>query len=521
MKLANLDIGVIIAYAVFIIGLAQWVSRKHGVEGRNTSDYFLAGKSLPWWAIGTSLIAANISAEQIIGMSGSGFALGLGIASYEWMAAITLLIVGKYFLPIFLHQGIYTMPQYLEQRYDHSVRMVMAVFWLGVYIFVNLTSILWLGALALNSIAGVDMLHGMIALAFLAVAYSLYGGLKAVALTDIVQVILLIAGGMIVCVLALDQVSGGAGAIAGFKELTKARPDLFDMILSPDNPHYQSLPGISVLVGGLWVMNISYWGCNQYIIQRALAAKSIREAQKGIVLAAALKILVPVLVVFPGIAAAVLIPDLAKPDQAYAEMMKLVPAGIRGLVFAALIAAILSSLGSMMNSISTIFTMDIYRHFRPDTSEKILVRVGRGVALSAILIAVIIARPLLAGFDQAFQFIQEFTGFFTPGVVVLFIFGLFWRGMTTKGALVAAVGSAAFSIALKLAWPGLPFMDRVGLVFILCAVLGIVISKLESARARSEDQPDFSRINFGTSSAFNASAVAISLVVMALYATWW
>lgn len=519
MQLATIDLVIIATYALMIIGLAQWVSREKAGHEKNTSDYFLAGKALPWWAIGASLIAANISAEQIIGMSGSGYALGLGIASYEWMAAITLIIVGKYFLPIFLKLGIYTMPQYLERRYNHAVRMVMAVFWIGLYVFVNLTAILWLGALAMESIAGVEKTYGLVLLGLLATAYSLYGGLKAVALTDIVQVVLLVFGGMLVAYLALEQVGAGAGVIAGFNTLTAAVPEKFDMILSPDNPHYASLPGISVLVGGMWVMNLSYWGCNQYIIQRALAAKSVDEARKGIMLAAGLKLLMPIFVVLPGIAAVVLMPDLTRPDQAYPEMMKLVPAGLKGLVFAALIAAILSSLGSMMNSISTIFTMDIYRHFRPDTADGTLVAIGRGIALAAIIVAMLTAQPLLGQFDQAFQYIQEFTGFFTPGIVVLFLLGLFWRGATASGALAAAIGSFVLSAACWLWWPSLPFMDRVGLVFLACAALAVVVSLAERHKAPAMES--VGQVDFSTSASFNAAAAATTLVLIAFYATWW
>lgn len=520
MELSGLDIAVIAVYAVTIVGLAQWVSREKAGHTKDTKDYFLAGNSLPWWAIGASLIAANISAEQIIGMSGSGFALGLGIASYEWMAAITLIIVGKYFLPIFLRQGIYTMPQYLEQRYDHSVRMVMATFWIGLYVFVNLTAILWLGALAINTITGLDLLYGLLLLGGFATAYSLYGGLKAVAMTDIIQVVLLVMGGLIVTWLSLDQVSGGNGAFAGFIELSSQVPEKFDMILSPDNLHYASLPGISVLVGGMWIMNISYWGCNQYIIQRALAAKSLGEAQKGIMMAVGLKLVMPIFVVLPGIAAVVLAPGLSAPDQAYPEMMKLVPAGIKGLVFAALIAAILSSLGSMMNSISTIFTMDIYRHFKPDTPDAKLVTIARTVALSAIIIAMVTAQPLLGKFDQAFQYIQEFTGFFTPGIVVLFLLGLFWKGATAKGALAAALGSFVLSGAFWMWWPELPFMDRVGIVFLLCTALAVGIS-LISKNSQHAQTVDLNEFNFSTSRSFNFAALATVLIVTAFYATWW
>lgn len=521
MNLAAIDLAIIGLYALFIVGLAQWVSREKDGHEKNADDYFLASKSLPWWAVGASLIAANISAEQIIGMSGSGYALGLAIASYEWMSALTLIIVGKYFLPIFLERGIYTMPQFLEQRYDHSVRMVMAVFWLALYIVVNLTAILWLGSLAINTVAGLDLVYGLLILGILATLYSLYGGLKAVALTDIVQVVLLVFGGLMISYLALDKVADGAGAWTGFVNLSQQLPEKFDMILSPENPFYKDLPGISVLIGGMWIMNLSYWGFNQYIIQRALAAENTQEAQKGIILAAFLKLLMPLIVVVPGIAAVVLSPGLSSPDQAYPEMIKLVPAGLKGLVFAALIAAILSSLGSMMNSISTIFTMDIYRHFRPQTSNTKLVNIGRMVALSSITIAMIIAKPLLGNFGQAFQFIQEFTGFFTPGIVVLFLLGMFWRKTTAKAALAAAIASFVLSLAARLFWPELPFMDRVGLVFIACTGIAVVISLMSPQAAASTKAVVLSNINFRTDRSFNIAAIAVILILAALYSTWW
>jgi SSS family solute:Na+ symporter len=521
MALSPLDIAVFVAYCIGLVTLALWVSREKSGHQKNSEDYFLAGKSLPWWAIGASLIAANISAEQIIGMSGSGFAIGLGIASYEWMAAITLIIVGKYFIPVFLEKGIYTMPQFLEDRYDHRVRMIMAVFWLGVYVFVNLTSVLYLGALAIHTITGIEMLYGLVFLAVFSIAYSIYGGLKAVALTDIIQVVLLVLGGLMVTYLSLDRVAEGRGLVRGFVILVDAVPEKFDMILSPDNPHYMSLPGISVLLGGLWVMNFSYWGFNQYITQRALAAKSVEEAQKGIAFAAYLKLLMPVIVVVPGIAAAVLSPDLDKPDQAYPEMMKLVPEGLLGITFAALVAAIASSLSSMANSISTIFTVDIYQQaINPGASEKQSVRVGRAVALGAMLIAVVIARPLLGQLDQAFQYIQEFTGFFTPGIVAIFFLGFLWKRATAHSALVAAISSAILSLALKLLWPGLPFMDRVGIVFLSCVALAIVVTLLE----KSGDHPravDMRGMDFTTSRGFNQAAIGIVIILTALYTTWW
>ena len=522
--LSMIDIGVVATYAVVLLLLALYVSRDREEEGVHTKktarDYFLAGNSLPWWAVGASLIAANISAEQIIGMSGSGYAIGLAIASYEWMAAITLILVGKYLLPIFLQRRIFTMPQFLEQRFDHRVRMVMAFFWLGVYVFVNLTSILWLGALAVNTVTGIDLVYGMVILGVFALAYSLYGGLRAVALTDMIQVVLLVLGGLLLVFILLDLLGEGEGLVSGFVTLLDRAPEKFDMILSPDNPHYVSLPGLSVLVGGMWIMNISYWGCNQYIIQRALAAKSISEAQKGIVFAAFLKLLMPLIVVLPGIAMFVLSGDLEAPDKAYPMAMTLLPIGIKGLVFAALLAAIVSSLASMTNSISTIFTMDIFSSMVPENKRGDLVTVGRITSVTAMVVAMICAKPLLGSFDQAFQYIQEFTGFFTPGIVAIFLLGMFWKKTTANGALAAAIGSALASFALKIFWPELPFIDRVGLVFLFCSSAAAGISYYEGNR----DQPgavDTGDIDFTTSGAFNLSTLLVTLILAALYATWW
>ncbi|MDN4501419.1 sodium/sugar symporter [Alteromonadaceae bacterium BrNp21-10] len=518
--LGTLDSSIFAVYVIGLLCLALWISRSEKAEGANTEDYFLASKSLPWWAIGASLIASNISAEQIIGMSGSGFAIGLAIASYEWMAAITLILVGKYMLPIFLKNQIFTMPQYLEQRFDSKVKTVLALFWLATYVFVNLTAVLWLGGLAIETVAGVDWFYGMIFLALFSVAYSLYGGLKAVAYTDILQVVLLVFGGLFLSYLALDAVADGQGVLAGFGILTDKLPGHFDMILSPENEHYMSLPGISVLVGGMWIMNFSYWGFNQYIIQRALAAKDVKEAQKGIAFAAYLKLLMPIIVVLPGIAAVVLYPDLTTPDQAYPSMMALMPVGIKGLVFAALVAAIVSSLASMTNSISTIFTMDLYSRFKPQQSQRHYVRVGRIASLVSLIIAIIVAEPLLGKFDQAFQYIQEFTGFFTPGIVVIFVMGMFWKGATSTGALLAAIGSAVYSLVLKFALPTLPFMDRVGLVFLLCLATCYVVSKM--GKTASEDSSvSLKEISFATDKGFNVAALGVIIILIVLYTTWW
>jgi len=518
--LSTIDMAIVAVYAVGLFVLAQWVSREPAGQEKNAQDYFLAGKALPWWAIGASLIAANISAEQIIGMSGSGYAIGLAIASYEWMAAFTLLLVGKFLLPIFLKTGIYTMPQFLAQRYDDRVKTVMAVFWLGVYTFVNLTSILWLGALAINTVAGVDLTMGLIALSVFAIAYSLYGGLRAVALTDIIQVILLVMGGLMISWILLEQIGDGAGPLAGFTTLTQQAPDKFHMILNEGHPHYMSLPGLSVLLGGMWVMNISYWGFNQYIIQRALAAKSVDEAQKGIAFAAFLKLLMPVIVVLPGIAMFVLNPDLSAPDKAYPSAMNLLPLGIKGLVFAALLAAIVSSLASMCNSISTIFTMDVAPSLGmvSDGGQR-SVTLGRAVAIVAMVIAVIAAKPLLGNFEQAFQYIQEFTGFFTPGIVAIFMLGLFWSRTTATAALIAAIASAALSLLFKLYWPELPFMDRVGLVFVLCIAIGVFWSLLRPRAQTGFVDP--AGVSFATTQGFNLSAIVVTLILVFFYTVWW
>ena len=390
MKVSSVDVAVFAAYVVCLLCVAYYVSREKVGHQKNTNDYFLAGSSLPWWAIGASMIAANISAEQIIGMSGSAYVMGIAIASYEWMAAITLLMVGKYLLPVFLKRKIYTMPQFLEKRYDHRVRMVIAVFWLGVYMFVNLTSILWLGSLAIATVTGIDQDVGMF------FSSALPWRIRSMVVSrpwPSPNCPGRVSGFRWFAALLrfAEQDRGGAGVWPG-SALTSVA-GRFDMILSRDNPHYD-LPGVSVLIGGLWVMHFSYWGFNQYIIQRALGAKSIREAQNGIVFAAFLKMLMPILVVLPGIAAIMLVPELTAPDRAYPEVMKLLPVGVKGLVFSALIAAIVSSLASMTNSISTIFTMDMYVHYKTDRIDH-YVRVGRIVGFTAMVIAVF--SPSLAG----------------------------------------------------------------------------------------------------------------------------
>ncbi len=542
MSLSTIDVIVVIAYAIGIFSLAQYVSREKAGHEKDTSDYFLASKNLPWWAIGASLIAANISAEQIVGMSGSGYAIGLAIASYEWMAALTLLIVGKFFLPIFLKNHIYTMPQFLARRYGKVLPIIMAIFWLALYVFVNLTSIIWLGSIAVNKVAGIDQNVALVILGAFALLYQIRGGLKAVALTDIVQVTLLVLGGLVVAFLTLSKIGGG-DLLKGFHQLVTTSPDHFHMILKKGDPHYIDLPGLSVLIGGMWIANVAYWGFNQYIIQRALAAKSLDEAQRGVIFAAFLKLLMPVIIVLPGIAAIVLAPGLPKPDEAYPTMMRLLPPGLLGLVFAALVAAIVASTASKINSIATIFTLDLYAKFRGEPTraednkaeslgeEKHLVLVGRITAIVAIVIAIVVAKPLVGSSEQAFQYIQEFSGFFTPGITVIFLLGLFWKRATEAGAIVAAVTSVLLSTIMKYTLPTAafsqgvndyltPFINRMGVVFLVSLVLAVIVSLATKPRP-GVDTIDTVGVRYKTSTGFNAGALGVILVLVALYATWW
>ena len=530
-----IDYIIFLGYAILILGVGLWVSRDKKGHQKNAEDYFLASKSLPWWAIGTSLIAANISAEQFIGMSGSGYALGLAIASYEWMAAITLLIVGKYFLPIFIEKGLYTIPEFVEKRFSTNLKTILAVFWIGLYVFVNLASVLYLGALALEVIMGIPMHYGVLGLALFAAAYSLYGGLSAVAWTDVIQVVFLILGGLVTTYLALNNVSEGNGVIAGLKEIYNSAPEKFSMILEPSNPEYKNLPGIGVLVGGMWVANLYYWGFNQYIIQRTLAAKSLEESQKGILLAAALKLIIPLIVVIPGIAAYVMIKDTAvfdtfKADNAYPWLLKLLPSGMKGLAFAALTAAIVSSLASMLNSTSTIFTMDIYKQYiKPNATDKQTVNTGRLSALIALLISGIMA-PLLGGIDQAFQFIQEYTGVVSPGILAVFILGLFWKKTTNKAAIIGALTSIPIAMYFKVAPKGwsssnffidVPFLDQMGYTAILTMVVIVLVSYIQNKGAKDSKGIEISKSTFKTSGIFNIASFAIMLILVALYAFFW
>ena len=523
MVFSTIDSIVFILYGVVIIGIGLYVSRQpKGIE-KNANDYFLASKSLPWWAVGASLIAANISAEQFIGMSGSGFKIGLGIATYEWMSALTLVIIALFFIPIYLKKGVFTMPQFLEQRFDKRVKVVMAIFWLAVFVFINLTSILYLGALAVHNMFGITLFWSVIFLALFAMVYSIYGGLKAVAWTDVVQVFFLVGGGLVVTWVALSTLGDGS-FLSGVKTIFDQAPEKFDLILDKSHPSYIDLPGIGVLIGGMWVANLYYWGCNQYIIQRALAAKNVHEAQKGLIFAGFLKLLLPLIVVIPGIAAFLLaqkgIITIDKPDHAYPVLLNMIPQGVRGLAFAALVAAILSSLASMMNSISTIFTMDIYKtYFSINATEKRLVNVGRISAVLAMVIAVLIA-PLLTNLDQAFQYIQEFTGFISPGALAIFLTGFFYKKATANGALASALGTFVFSALFKFLLPEVPFLDRMGYVFLISLFIIWLFAKIEN-KPESPKVIQLEKSMFSTSKGFKWGAAIIVIILIVLYAIWW
>ena len=521
MNLSIIDVFVFAGYCLLILGIGLFVSRNKKGKKKDSSDYFLAGRGLAWWAIGASIISANISAEQFIGMSGSGYAIGLAMATYEWIAALGLIIVAKWFLPIFLQKQIYTMPQFLEQRFDARVKTVMSFFWLAVFIFINLTSIMYLGALTIETVMGIPLMYGVLFLALFAAIYSIYGGLKAVAITDVVQVIFMVGGGLVTTFIAVNVLGDGDGLVKGFSSLYETSHDRFHLILDSSHPGYKDLPGLSVIIGGLWVANLYYWGCNQYIIQRALAAKSVYEAQKGMQFAAFLKLLLPLIVVIPGIAVYAMGVELSKADEAYPWLLShLIPTGIKGLAFAALIAAIVSSVATMMNSISTIFTMDIYKpHFEKGATERKLVTVGRLSSFVALVIAVVIT-PMLTTLDQAFQYIQEFTGFISPGALAIFLAGFFYRKASSNGALLAAIGTFVFSIVMKLAFPALPWMDRMLIVFVLC-VLTIFITTLAEQKGVSEKAIEITPDLFRTSRIFNILSVVIMVILVTFYILWW
>ena len=548
MNISTTDIIVFSAYCLLILCIGLYVSREKKGKVKSAEDYFLAGKSLPWWAIGASLIAANISAEQFIGMSGSGFALGLAIASYEWMAAITLLIVGKYFLPIFIEKGLYTIPEFIEKRFSTELKTILAIFWIALFVFVNLTTVLYLGGLALDTVMGTGdgsiLINSIIGLALFAAAYSLWGGLAAVAWTDVVQVIVLIFGGLMMTYFAL-------------KYVYETVPERFSMILSKGeiitpngNDAWFDLPGLAVLIGGMWVANLYYWGFNQYIIQRTLAAKSLEEGQKGIAFAAFLKLLIPIFVVLPGIIVYVMNLDASGSlavesldqgfigangsivnDNAAPWLIKeVIPVGLKGLILAALAAAIVSSLASMVNSTSTIFTMDIYKSIiNKKADDKSLVTVGRVAGLVALIIAILIA-PQLKSLGQVFQYIQEYTGVVSPGILAVFLMGLFYKKASNNGAIWGVISSIPIAMYFKVGpngWSDLsvfthdiPFMNQMLITCLATMFIIFIVSKIEG----SVDDPKGINITkklFSTSPTFNISAFAICIITAFLYAFFW
>lgn len=518
MNLSTLDLGIFAGYLLLMMGFGIWISNYQ--KAKTSQDYFLASKALPWWAVGGSLIASNISAEQFIGMSGSGYVVGMAIAAYELMAALTLVLVAKYFLPIYLEKGIYTMPQFLEQRFDHRVKTGLAVFWVLLFVFVNITSVLYLGGLALENIMNIPMIYAVIGLALYAATFSIFGGLKAVAWTDVVQVIVLIFGGLLASVMVLNALGGSF--MGGLQALVERAPEKFDMILSKDHPEFKNLPGISVLVGGMWIANLYYWGNNQYIIQRALAAKSLREAQLGTAFAAVIKIFLPIIVVVPGIAAYVLGADLVKPDEAYPWVLNnYVTVGFKGLAFAALIAAVGSSLSSMVNSTSTIFTLDIYKNLvGKEVPDKKLVQVGKISAAAALFIGVLVA-PMLGNLDQAFQYIQEYTGFISPGVVAIFLFGLFWKKTSANAAFWATLLAIPLSTGIKFLFPDFPFLDRMGVTFLLISLLIVVLSWKDNQQSDDPKAIALDRGLFRTSGLFNVLSLIVLGVLALVYGLFW
>ena len=530
---AMADYAIVAVYILLLVGLGFFLSRTKKGEEKTSNDYFLAGNTLTWWAVGASLIAANISAEQFIGMSGSAFASGIAIAAYELMAAATLIVVGKFLLPVMIERKIFTIPQFLRERYNSGVGLAFSIFWLFLYVFINLTSVAWLGALAIKQILGlptidgsllgmeVDMTLMVIILILFIVAgiYSIYGGLASVAWTDVMQVTFLVGGGLITAYFALDfiasslDIQGGAlGALSEIMQKLGANPadthfnlvvernaDLYPVIngvvengevIQKADPYFD-IPGIVVIVGALWLTNIGYWGFNQYIIQKGLAAKSLSEAKKGMIFAAFLKILIPFIVCIPGVCAYYIMTqepqlydslagEITRSDDAYPFLIRnFTPVIVKGLSFAALAAAVISSLASMFNSTSTIFTMDIYKQFiNKEASDKKLVSVGRMTSVAALVLAVIAVYPIMGAADQAFQIIQEYSGFVYPGIVVIFGLGLLWKRASGTAAVVAAIGTFAFSVIFKFAFPEMPFLLRMGYVFMALVISFIILSLL-------------------------------------------
>ncbi len=536
--LQTFDYLVFLFYFILVSSYGYWIYNKKKAKETNTQDFFLAEGSLTWWAIGASLIASNISAEQMIGMSGNGFSMGLGISTYEWMAAATLIVVAVFFMPIYLKNKISTMPQFLSQRYNKTVSLIMAIFWLILYITVNLTAILYLGALAVSEISGIEFYTCMIMLAVFAVIITI-GGMKVIGFTDVIQVFFLVIGGLAATYLALTLVSGTdglSGLVDGFKIMTKNHDDHFHMIYPKGNTHYMSLPGLTVLFGGMWIVNLNYWGCNQYITQRALGA-DLDTARKGLLFAAFLKLLMPVIVTLPGIAAYALYQKGGfqqemldatgqfNQDRAYPVLLNLLPAGLKGLSFAALTAAVVASLAGKANSISTIFTLDVFRpYFAKDMSQAKLVWVGRIVIIVSMILAIVVS-PFM-GIDKkgGFQFIQEMTGLLSPGIFAAFIMGFFWKRTNSAGAFFAIVGGFLIALAMHNNWlPGtdwtqMPFLDRMGWVFVICIVVMFILGFVLPDEKKGLE---IDASMFKTTQGFAIGATIVIATLVFLYSYFW
>jgi SSS family solute:Na+ symporter len=535
------DYIVFFGYFAVVFAYGYYVYHKKRSTSISAREFFLAEGSLTWWAIGASLIASNISAEHFIGMSGSGFAIGLAISTYEWMAAATLIIVAVFFIPLYLKNKIYTMPQFLAERYNDKVSTVMAIFWLLVYVFVNLTSIIYLGAIAINSISSLSFEFCIFGLCVFAIIVTL-GGMKVIGYTDVIQVAVLVVGGLITSYLALTLLSEkfgfGANAWKGLVLLKEQADSHFHMILDKDHNYYKDLPGLSVLIGGMWINNLNYFACNQYITQRALGA-DLKTARQGLLFAAFLKLMIPLIAVLPGIAMYVLhqqgmfqaemVDDMGvlKPDHAYPTLMNLLPAGLKGVAFAALTAAVVASLAGKANSISTIFSLDLYRkYFDKNANEKKLVWVGRWTVIISIAIAGLVA-PALKTLDQAYQFIQEYVGFISPGVLAIFLMGFFWKRTTAAAAMTGALMTIPLSTILKFlpvwtnGWfPDYPFLDRMSITFGLIIFMMVLISLLKpEVNRKKEMEVDVSM--FKVNPGFIFGSLIIFGILIALYSVFW
>ena len=513
----TIDFIILVAYIIILVSLGMFLSRNKDGKEKSANDYFLAGNTLTWWAVGASLIAANISAEQFIGMSGTGYADGIATAAYEVMAAVTLVVIAKFLLPTMIERKIFTIPQFLRERYNDGVGLAFSILWLFLYVFVNLTSVAWLGALAIEQILGLQgvmvsvggymisiRMIIIVLLYVIAGLYSIYGGLASVAWTDVLQVTFLIGGGLITAYVALAEMGDelGTGAFGALSQMytdlttgAHATDTHFHLVIqeSHNASAFANVPGIAAVVGGVWLTNLGYWGFNQYIIQKGLAAKSLDEAKKGLLFAGFLKILIPFIVVLPGICAYYIMnnPEMFSgldlhgkinvSDDAYPWLVRnFTPTGIKGLSFAALAAAIISSLASMFNSTSTLFTMDIYKKYiNKDAKDRSLVKVGRITAVVALVIALIAVKPLLGSLDQAFQYIQEYSGFIYPGIITVFGLGLLWKRASSTAAVWTAIATIPLGFIFKMVFPDVAFQLRAGYIFIILLTMFVLISYLD------------------------------------------